>query len=70
MSSSNNRTIADAINRAFDPGDRINVFDGATQIDGTGAFISADDRFLVWVDSTGFYRIQNLGGATNVQKVS
>lgn len=62
-------TMADALNAALLPGDKINVFDGATQIDGTGSFISASNHVLIWVDATGNYRIQNLGGAVNVQKV-
>ncbi|MGZ6503163.1 MAG: hypothetical protein ACXVC1_09425, partial [Tumebacillaceae bacterium] len=36
----------------FKLGDRINVFAGDTQIDGTGAFITMNDEVLIWFDST------------------
>ncbi|EJR46141.1 hypothetical protein IIM_04848, partial [Bacillus cereus VD107] len=32
-------------------GDRINVFSGGDQIDGTGVFIRVEDGFLIWVDN-------------------
>ncbi|MFJ8356036.1 hypothetical protein [Bacillus paramycoides] len=32
-------------------GDKINVFSGGDQIDGTGVFIRVEDGFLIWVDA-------------------
>lgn len=62
-------TVADALNRALDPGDQITVTQGATTI-ATGAFISAADQYLVFVDTTGHYRIQTLTGGVGVTKLT
>jgi uncharacterized protein YxjI len=54
--------------KVFTLGDPINVYDGDTQIDGTGSFIEIRDRVLVWTDSSGNVRFQVLGDAINFFK--
>ncbi|WP_373605295.1 MULTISPECIES: hypothetical protein [Bacillus cereus group] len=41
-------------------GDRINVFSGGDQIDGTGVFIRVEDGFLVWVDAAANINVTSL----------
>ncbi|MED0984855.1 hypothetical protein [Bacillus paramycoides] len=41
-------------------GDRINVFSGGDQIDGTGVFIRIEDGFLIWVDATANINVTSL----------
>ncbi|MDP9729459.1 hypothetical protein ACOJUR_02150 [Alicyclobacillus tolerans] len=57
------------LRRAFTLGDRIKVYAGDTQIDGTGSFIAFQDRFLIWADSTGLINFTHLGDAITIQKV-
>ncbi|MCY0870479.1 MAG: hypothetical protein OWT27_07805 [Firmicutes bacterium] len=58
------------LNRYLTLGDAISVYDGNTQIDGTGSFIGATCDVLQWADSTGNVRFQVLSDAVNVVKVS
>jgi hypothetical protein len=58
------------LNRYLTLGDAISVYDGDTQIDGTGSFIGATCDVLQWADSTGNVRFQILSDAVNVVKVS
>ncbi|MCY0888306.1 MAG: hypothetical protein OWQ59_07575 [Alicyclobacillaceae bacterium] len=62
--------MTDDLRRALTLGDRIDVYDGATQIDGTGSFIALQDHILIWADSTGYVRFQHIGDAVNIVKVS
>ena len=41
-------------------GDRINVFSGGDQIDGTGVFIRVEDGFLIWVDNAANINVTSL----------
>ncbi|MED1107749.1 hypothetical protein [Bacillus paramycoides] len=41
-------------------GDRINVFSGGDQIDGTGVFIRIEDGFLIWVDAAANINVTSL----------
>ncbi|WP_193649223.1 MULTISPECIES: hypothetical protein [Bacillus cereus group] len=41
-------------------GDRINVFSGGDQIDGTGVFIRVEDGFLIWVDAAANINVTSL----------
>jgi hypothetical protein len=61
-------SMGQALNLIFNPGDKINVFEGNTQIDGTGTFIRTNDRVLIWIDSAGRLRVQSLGDAVNLQR--
>ncbi|WP_242238204.1 hypothetical protein [Bacillus cereus group sp. BfR-BA-01316] len=41
-------------------GDKINVFSGGDQIDGTGVFIRIEDGFLIWVDAAANINVTSL----------
>ncbi|HDR7625083.1 hypothetical protein CN957_23635 [Bacillus cereus] len=41
-------------------GDRINVFSGGDQIDGTGVFVRIEDGFLIWVDAAANINVTSL----------
>ncbi|MFJ8415715.1 MULTISPECIES: hypothetical protein [Bacillus cereus group] len=41
-------------------GDRINVFSGGDQIDGTGVFLRVEDGFLIWVDNNANLNVTSL----------
>jgi hypothetical protein len=46
---SSNNFILDSLRQ----GDRIQVFSAGTQINGIGTFISVQNGFLTWIDSSG-----------------
>lgn len=64
-----NSRISDVLNGLFCRGDRIQVFDGAEQIDGTGFFIRGGDDYFLWRDSSNHLRFQYLGGAIGIRKI-
>ncbi|PFU78431.1 hypothetical protein COK91_26775 [Bacillus cereus] len=49
-------------------GDKIRVFSGGDQIDGTGVFIRVEDGFLIWVDTAANFNVTSLD-AISVQRV-
>ncbi|KIL50036.1 hypothetical protein [Jeotgalibacillus soli] len=62
-------TIAAILNRLFVLGDKLQVFVGAKQINGTGVFISATNNVLIWADNNGDVIFQHIGGGLGVRKV-
>jgi len=49
-------------------GDKIRIFSGGDQIDGTGVFIRIEDGFLIWVDTAANFNVTSLD-AISVQRV-
>ena len=50
-------------------GDKIQVFSGGDQIDGTGVFIRVEDGFLVWVDAASNINVTSLD-VISVRRIS
>jgi len=65
----NNLNNLDKISGALRIGDRIELYNGAEQIDAEGAYIDIDDDILIWSDSTGNVRFQFLGAPIGIRKV-
>ncbi|EOO11880.1 hypothetical protein IG9_05728 [Bacillus cereus HuA2-9] len=53
----------------FREGDKIRVFSGGDQIDGTGVFIRVEDGFLIWVDNNANFNVTRLD-VISVQRIS
>jgi hypothetical protein len=50
-------------------GDKIQVFSGGDQIDGTGVFIRIEDGFLVWIDNDANINVTSLD-VISVRRIS
>ncbi|MGM9928066.1 MAG: hypothetical protein ACI35P_08960 [Bacillus sp. (in: firmicutes)] len=65
-----NRKMCEVLNDMLQRGDRIQVYEGAQQINKTGAFIKCGPDFFLWRDGDGNIRFQYLGGAIGILKLN
>ncbi|HDR7964557.1 TPA: hypothetical protein QCY53_005971 [Bacillus wiedmannii] len=54
------RALANSRLNGLREGDRIEVFSGGDQINGTGVFIRIEDGFLIWVDDAANINVTSL----------